>query len=70
MRINVDCDEMSLECPSSPGSSVSSKRERSPSPPLCSAGSSAGRTPPSPGSCASDWSRRIVRTGCVGSAGA
>eukprot|EP00966_Prymnesium_polylepis_P114734 2651539-Prymnesium_polylepis.1 len=53
MCVNVDCDEMSLEYPSSPGSSVSSKRERSPSPPPCGAGSSAGHTPPSPGSCAS-----------------
>eukprot|EP00966_Prymnesium_polylepis_P119715 2766590-Prymnesium_polylepis.1 len=42
---------MSLEYPTSPGSSASSKRERSPSPPPRSAGSSAGRTPPSLGSC-------------------
>eukprot|EP00966_Prymnesium_polylepis_P229651 5313578-Prymnesium_polylepis.1 len=51
-RVTLDCDEMSLEYPTSPCSSASSNILRE-SPPPRSAGSSAGCTPPSLSSCAS-----------------
>ena len=51
-RVSVDSMEDAWATPL-PSRSASSKRERSDSPPSRSAGSSAGCTPPSPGSCAS-----------------
>eukprot|EP00966_Prymnesium_polylepis_P203641 4717919-Prymnesium_polylepis.1 len=54
-RVSVDSmeDAWATPLPSRAFSSASSKRGRSNSPPSRYAGSSAGRTPPSLGSCAS-----------------